>query len=145
MLLLHEAERIIDDECSVLKKEALYDIQEGSTVRISIFFDEEPNEDLWTHDAPYVKILKIKGNDLLGEVLEKNKRFGYNHKYPLPIGEKVWFKRSNIIEISGVIKPEFITTERVLISGPLYTVVHQEHSYSDSESDSSHSTGDTFL
>lgn len=135
-IYLHIAKRIINQDAYIYKPDALELINTNHIVRISyeLTCDEE---NMWRHDAPYVKISIITNNEILGEVQNINRIA--DNRYPLNIGDKIWFKHENIIEIfseSSSFK-RMLTKEKVATTGPLYTV--QSDSEDDSGSDSENS------
>lgn len=129
---LHKAKHVIDHMCRIFDPSVLNLIKLNNVVRISFTIDSD--SDKWTHDSPFVKVLHIKNDELYGEILDINKQI--TDKYPLNVGEKIWFKKENIIEIGNLNQVTFdniLTNERVLASGPLFTVLSED---SDSEPDS---------
>ena len=95
---LHVAKHIINEDAYIFRPEVLNTISIDDIVRISYVIDYSPYSS-WSHDSPFVKIIKRDGADFLGTVLDIN-RIRNTNKYLLNIGEKVWFNTSNIIEIS---------------------------------------------
>lgn len=147
-LTLHVAKCIIDSHCYVYRSQVLNLIKEGTEVRIS--FTTNSNQDMWTHDSPFVEILEISPNgDILGEIIHINRQ--ETDMYPLDVGEKIWFNKKNIIEIPIDYKPnkkevkkwnefkKMLTNRKLLCTGPLFTI---EQEYSDSDRDSNSDASD---
>jgi hypothetical protein len=144
-IVLHDAKLILDANGYIYNPEVLKEIIVGSVVRIFMTLPRPPL-DLWSHDSPYVSIVEVdkKSSTCLGEILDLE-RVDECNRYPLAVGEKIWFSLSNIIEIP--IKEQsknkekkikaFITNERVMATGPLYTIDYTfDDSGSDTDSDS---------
>lgn len=131
---LHEAEMIIDKKCYIYKPEVVNIFKVGDIVRISFIVKPSNTLDYWRHDSPFVSIIDIVENEdeeseyhLLGKILDINRQS--TNKYPLNIGDNIWFNKQNIIEIHSVFGEnssaelnEYKTQSRVLCSGPLYTI-----------------------
>lgn len=142
----HEAIKISDYYGSIFNNEILTEINEGDIVRISIVVHNHYLES-WSHDSPYVEILKKEVNvdDIVfvGEIYDFKRE--KNDKYPIPVGERVLFRASNIIEFPinlqknldekrklGFMK--YFTYEKITVTGPLYTIkIQDETSVSDSD------------
>jgi len=116
------AKYITDENGYIYNKEVLDILSVGDIVRIFYKLENYEDENLWTHDASYIKIINIvykntneenietneikniednindENIEILGEILDIRKNILCN-KYPLDIGERIWFKRNNIIEI----------------------------------------------
>ena len=139
ILTLHKAKYIIDNSCFIYKKEVLDHLAIGMTVRISLVIDTDLN--LWSHDSPYVNILYIKGNEVLGQIADKNRQSTY--KYPLSIGENIWFKKVNIIEVLDPMSElkRLLTIDRVEATGPLFTIEYDD--FESNSSDSSENLNDS--
>jgi hypothetical protein len=137
---IHIAKRIIDDNCIIYQDNVIDLIEVDDIVRISFELTYD-NDIYWYHDAPYVKVIKIHSNKLLGEVQNINRMI--TSKYPLAIGERIWFSIENIIEIPRAMQPSekynnHLTTKIVSCTGPLFTINDADSSsYSDSDSNSS--------
>src|SRR6478609_2773593 len=122
-LQIHVAKWIIDDNAIIYKPNVTELLEVDDIVRIS--FELINDIDVyWYHDAPYVKIVKIHDNKLLGEVQNIDRMI--TSKYPLAIGERVWFSIENIIEIPRSIQQSdkynnHLTSETVQCTGPLCT------------------------
>lgn len=148
MVELHKAKCVINEDGFIFNEDVLMEVCIGFVVRISMTLDDPPLN-LWSHDAPYVEIVKSENGKLLGEVLDSDRDIDCN-RYPIATGDKVWFELSNIIEIpikdqstkkSKLIK-KHLTKDTVPITGPLYTVDYVDYlsdsyssvaSYSDDE------------
>jgi hypothetical protein len=136
---LHIAKRILNEHCFIFKPEVLNIVNNNNIVRISFTIDTD--EDIWTHDSPYVKIIQKKGEHLLGEILDIDRQ--ESDLYPLRVGENIWFKKENIIEIIN--EPgdksfnkkfnNFLTEEKVQCTGPIFAIAHEYHSSSESDSE----------
>jgi len=153
-ILIHTAKLITDWNGTIFKNEVLKEVGVDSIVRISMVMPDPPIN-LWSHDAPYVSIVEIdKENMILGEVLDIGRDVECN-RYPIASGDRLWFSLDNIIEIplkdQGKNKAkkmrQYLTAEKVTVTGPLYTIVednlferdssnsHSYESYSDEEID----------
>ena len=138
----HEAKIIVDSRCFVYKTQVLNKLEVNDTVRIS--FTLESPLDTWAHDTPFVKILQINPDtNILGEIMNINRQ--ETDKYPLNVGEKIWFKKNNIIEIvaNRPILKNLLTSEKVVCTGPLFTIVYDDSDESDSESESDENASDS--
>lgn len=138
-ITLHTAKCIIDNTTYVYFPKVTNMIKQGLIVRIS--FECKTNI-FWNHDAPFVNIIEIdRDSNILGEVLNI-RRIENTNSYPLAIGDRIWFKKENIIEIPNFEEdPEFnkmLTIDRVQCTGPLYTVKNDDSS--DDESEESYSS-----
>ncbi len=140
---LHKAKIIINSNGYIFKPEVLNELVLESVVRI-FFTLKSPPLHLWSHDAPYVSIVEIKQDEILGEVLDLEK-IDCN-RYPLACGERIWFNKNNIIEIPLKQQSKnkekkmktYITDKRVTATGPLYTIEDiDDISELDSDSDES--------
>lgn len=142
---IHKAKIISNNLGNIYDKDVLKQLEIGNVVRISFIVLDNHFDD-WTHDSPYLKIIKKNKNLYLGEVQNIN-RIKNTNKYPLPIGEKIWFNEENIIEIpnnQNSIKSfdSFLTNEYISITGPLYTIKSDDETsetsdvYSESDSES---------
>lgn len=140
ILELYTAKCIIDNRCYIYKPEVLNYLAINDIVRISFTLDTE-REDIWCHDSPYVKIIIIDStNNIMGEVINIDRQ--ETNMYPINIGEKIWFSKSNIIEIPAN-KNEFkylLTSDHVQCTGPLYTVIYNEDESGTESSDTEYST-----
>lgn len=133
-LSLRTAKCIIDSNCYIYKPQVLNLLKVGDEVRIS--FTVETDEDCWTHDNPYVEIVEIDNENVLGEILDINRQ--ETDMYPLDIGEKIWFRKNNIIEVPINHKPSrgevkkwneiksMLTNKKVSCTGPLFTVIYPD-------------------
>lgn len=154
---LHKAKLISDYYGNVYSNDVLDELDEGDIVRISFVVHEHYYEDAWTHDTPYVCIIKkediqnedqdeesIESIDFVGEIYDYNRQ--ETDKYPFPIGERILFSKNNIIEIidddlqtkSPQTKSKYykyLTEEKILVTGPLYTIEFNNDSDSDSDSE----------
>jgi len=140
MLTIHIAKHIITQNCRIYKPDVLSFITIGDIVRISIQLEDNYR---WTHDSPYVKIIELEDNNILGEVYDLNRQLV--NLYPINIGDRIWFGTENIIEIpcdylankenlvriSNVYK--CITNKVVRCNGPLFTIANKEDSDSDDD------------
>ena len=146
-IVLHKACKVVDYDGVIFDSKILENMPLESIVRVSMVFS--PNYDRYdliafTHDSPYIKILKKDKELLLGEVLE-DKRTCDEDKYPIRTGERVWFSKENIIEIPlhmqsypQKILAKYRTANKVPITGPLYTIIEEpllNDIASDSDSD----------
>lgn len=132
---LHTAKCIIDDRGYIYKPEVLNKLDINDIVRISFILDTE-REDIWCHDSPHVKIHLIDDiNNVMGEIVNIDRQ--QTNMYPLNVGEKIWFTKSNIIGILANTQEfkNLLTSEHVQCTGPLYTVVYDEESEDGSSSD----------
>jgi hypothetical protein len=137
---IHIAKRVIDDNCIIYQDNVVDIVEVGDIVRISFELIDELDE-YWYHDAPYLKVIKIHSNKLLGEIQNINRMT--TNKYPLAIGERIWFGIENIIEIPRARQSSekyntHLTTKTVSCTGPLFTVNDADScSYTDTNSNSS--------
>lgn len=137
-IFLHTAKITINKDAFIFKPEIINLVKVGNVVRIS--FEVECELPVWNHDSPYVKIIKVDGEALLGEIQDIN-RISRTNKYPLNIGDQIWFKKNNIIEVpielnSNTQFKGLLTSDRVTANGPLYTIESDYESESGSEHDS---------
>lgn len=140
-IYLHVAKVITDKNGFIYNSRVLDQIAIGNVVRLSFEVDCE-DLDYWTHDAPYVKII-MKNMDeyMVGDVQNIN-RIANTNSYPLMVGERIWFKLENIIEIPSDLYgntadfDKFITEDYVPATGPLYTIKDSD-TYSCNDSSSS--------
>jgi hypothetical protein len=127
---LHSAKCVVNEHAYIYKPEVLHSIDIDSIVRISYIADCIPFSS-WSHDAPFVRIIKKDNLDFLGKIIDFN-RLKDTNKYLLNVGEKIWFNTDNIIEIISEPKfQNFLTKNKLQCTGPLFTV--------ESESDSDNS------
>jgi hypothetical protein len=126
-IFMHTAKITTDKNGYIYKPKVLNSIGVGHVVRLSFEVDFEEIV-YWTHDAPYVKILMTnKDGYMVGEIQNINRVAGTN-KYPLMVGDRIWFKLENIIEIPSNLYgnddgfTKFITKDFVRATGPLYTI-----------------------
>lgn len=134
IITLHVAKCIINEHCFIFKDEVINHIDIGNIVRIS--FTVATDLDVWSHDSPYVKILSIEKDEVLGIIIDLNRQV--TNKYPLNVGDEIWFKKENIITLQSSNSSSInnlLTKERVLASGPLYTVESDDESDDDDESE----------
>lgn len=137
-IYLHVAKLITNKSGYIYNNSVLQQLQINDIVRISYEIDFEQIA-YWNHDSPYVKIINIVNDKVLGEIQDIN-RIGNTNNYPLNIGERVWFKLNNIIELLTTAERfnTHITTVHVEVTGPLYTIQSDDSSTnneSDNESD----------
>ena len=133
-IYIHTAKITTDDHGYIYNPKILKYITVDHIVRIS--FEVVFNQiEYWNHDAPYVKIVMQSTDGLLGEVQNIN-RIPNTNNYPLAIGERIWFKLNNIIEIPGEYNNDkfvkYLTKKYVMTTGPLYTI-ESDDSSSDSD------------
>lgn len=151
-IYIHFAKKIIDQHGFVYKSDVLKLIKVNTQVRISFSITESEIE-TWSFDSPYVKIISINKDSCLGQIMDINRQI--TNMYPLNVGDKIWFKKDNIIEIpigshtneityqnseDGKFR-KFLTKERVMCTGPLYCI-ESESDESDSENGYSASDSD---
>ena len=131
---LHTAKIVIDNFCRIYKPEVVDILKSGHIVRISFTVESEM---FWTHDAPYVKILSINKDYILGEIADIHRQV--SNMYPLNIGDRIMFNKDNIIEIPRTLQDDeknsrvftkFLTDQTVQCTGPLFTVESDEESSS---------------
>ncbi len=144
-IILHKARIVVDRRGAIYKSEVLGEIVNDMVVRLSMVMPDPPSN-LWSHDAPYVSITEhdSKNNTYLGEVLDIGRDVECN-RYPVATGDSIWFCADNIIEIPLCEQSKnkakklktFLTTEKVTVTGPLYTII-EDHLY-DRENSSEHS------
>lgn len=139
---LHNAKLITDKKGYIYMPHVLDLIDIDSIVRISFEVDFTQIK-LWSHDSPYVKVLeKHDDGSILGEIENVNRLETNN--YPLSVGERIWFRKENIIEIPIENKYNtFLTQNRVAATGPLYTIESDIESEMESDSDSCSSYSDS--
>ncbi|MGL5935628.1 MAG: hypothetical protein ACRCZI_08385 [Cetobacterium sp.] len=134
---IHEAKYITDQNGYVYDEKVLKLLKVDDVVRISYKAHVDYK---WSHDSPYLKIIKISKDEVLGEILDI-KRY-VSDMYPINIGDSIWFSKENIIEIPLNRPPnnirinqfmKHITETKLMCTGPLCTIYE---SYSDSDSDS---------
>lgn len=153
---LHKAKLISDYYGNVYSNDVLDELDEGDIVRISFVVHEHYYEDAWTHDAPYVCIIKkekaqnedkneesVESVNFVGEIHDYKKQ--ETDKYPFPIGERILFSKHNIIEIpynlqnktpqDGSKFCKYLTEEKILVTGPLYTIEFNNDSESEIDSE----------
>lgn len=147
-LVIHRAKRIVNWCGFIYNNSVVGHIKVNDIVRISYHVEKE-YFDMWSHDAPYVKILKIQdsedGTICLGEVQDINRQKA--NKYIIRSFEKIWFYLTNIIEIptkynenSRIVElSKFLSDEKVPVTGPLFTIVFPKEPNSDTESESQNS------
>jgi hypothetical protein len=147
---LDTATRVTDGSGHILHKTILNQLMPGHIVRISMHVSKNsPYDCRLDTDAPYVKILEIKQSGsnqtpfFLGVILETNRGLP-EYYYPLKSHEKLWFSKTNIIEISDLSADDiakFGTGEHIAYTGRLETIDHEtsdtESEYSDSSQSSS--------
>ncbi len=130
-LHIHTAKQIINENTYIYKPEILSDLYINDIIRIS-YITYYNNLTSWNHDAPFLKIIAVEGDNFLGEIMDIN-RIKNTNKYILNIGEKIWFHKSNVIEVQTTEKNKcYLTNEKVLCTGPLLTI-EEEESSSDSD------------
>jgi len=137
---LHTAKCITDDRGYIYKPEVLNKLNINDIVRISFTLDTE-RDDIWCHDAPYVKIIIIDDiNNIMGEIINIGRQ--QTNMYPLNVGEKIWFVNNNIIGIPANTQEfkNLLTSDHVQCTGPLYTVIYDENSSDDDSSSDEYST-----
>ena len=66
---LHVAKHIINEDAYIFRPEVLNTISIDDIVRISYVVDYSPYSS-WSHDSPFVKIIKRDNTDFLGTVLD---------------------------------------------------------------------------
>lgn len=143
---LNNAKRIVDYNGCILKKDVLSQLKKEYEVRISMRISKKSNiykdnKKIYS-DSPYVRIIDIKNNYVLGEILDRYRNLP-EHYYPLRTGERIWFLKHNIIEICGDVDLEkYRSKEYVKYTGPLETIDDEDESSDESESDSSDSDND---
>jgi hypothetical protein len=143
---LHIAKKIIDNHGFIYNPEILKLINVDSLVRISYYLNVS-NPETWSFDAPYVRIIRTTKKNLLGEICDIGRQI--TNMYPLNIGDKIWFDKTNIIEIPIKHSPldiqyqnvdnntkfiKFVTTNKVPCTGPLYCIESDSEDESDSDS-----------
>lgn len=152
-LCLHEAKFVTDDTGRIYDMMVLDTLEVDYIVRISFTADSDLTD--WTHDSPYVQIKELfPDGRVRGIIYNYNRQL--TNKYPLNIGESIWFDVKNIIEIPLNIdnynyernKKEqlrFYLTDKILpCTGPLFTVLESDsESDSDSDNESDDSNSDT--
>lgn len=136
---LDTAVRIVNEKGCILRKDILNTaLRADRVVRISMHISKNsPYDCRLSTDSPYVRISEIKGTDLLGEILAEYRALP-EHYYPLRTGERIWFAKSNIIEIPKLSADElqkYATKEYVAYTGPLETIDHSDESDTDSDAD----------
>jgi hypothetical protein len=144
-LTIYAAKCIINEHCRVYNNTVLNTIKVGHVVRIGYKTDHD-FEGVWGHDNPHVKIIDIDYTyNILGEIMDIN-RIKCN-KYPLNIGDRIMFVKSNIYEIPYRYNIDYktelrkhITESKVPCTGPLFFVEYPNDSSSDGSSDESMST-----
>lgn len=145
---LDMAYRIVNLNGRILNKTVLETLKLGQMVRISMHLSKRsPFDCRLLQDAPYVKIIEIKNQNILGEILGEMRTMPDDY-FPLRAREHVWFTKSNIIEIPEMTTDDelkFGTNEYVPYTGPLETVDPDYESSIDgdnSDSESSDSDAD---
>jgi hypothetical protein len=139
-ICIHIAKHVIDDNCIIYDPKVINMVRIDDVVRISFELTKD-NDYYWNHDAPFAKIVKIHKDSILGEVQDINRMI--TNKYPIKVGDRVWFTRDNIIEIpqryqanqANNIYKKYLTESVVQCTGPLFTI-------EDSDSDSDSSNGE---
>jgi hypothetical protein len=135
-IYLHNAKLITDNKGYIYNPDVLTLVNIGHIVRISFEVDFIQIK-IWSHDSPYVKVL-LKNTDgsILGEIENINRLETGN--YPLSVGERIWFRKENIIEIpsDNNLYNTYLTKDKVTATGPLYTIESDIESDSETESDS---------
>jgi len=137
------AKRVVNWNGCILNKEILKKLQINDIVRISMHVSKKSNYCPKIYkDSPYIKIKEIKGNYMLGEILDVY-RHQPDNNYPLRIGEHIWIQFNNIIEIPLQLynrddMNSFNTNEYVRHTGPLETIDSDNSDFgsSDESSDS---------
>ena len=135
-LYLHFA-KIITDKRGYIYMPAVLDLVDiNHIVRISFEVDFVHIK-LWSHDSPYIRIIdKNEDGSMLGEIVDVNRIETCN--YPLAIGERIWIRKENIIEIPDLYNnyefSNLLTENKVVATGPLYTVESDSDNESDSDS-----------
>ncbi len=155
---LHKAKKISDYYGNVYSLDVLNEIDVEDIVRISFIIEDHYLDDSWTHDSPYILIIKKdKSEDedtveiLVGEIYSHNRQ--ETDKYPISINERVLFSKNNIIEIPVNLqqygnKEKFIkhlTYEKIPITGPLYTIEDEDSSEEENDSESDSELGENDL
>jgi hypothetical protein len=142
-ILLHTAKITIDWNGAIYDNKILEEVATDMIVRVSLFVSSRSQKDwIYDNDSPYVKILQIKDEYMLGCILPINRKDD-DYKYPIRTGDKIWFKKENIIEVPSDRNEQYsgkfckhITDKYVTITGPLYTVVYVDDLEFESETDS---------
>ncbi len=99
-LCLDKAEALVDRNGVFLNLDALNHLEVDDIVRISYSFpqwDDDP--DKFNSDAPYVRIVDFRDQEIIGEILNLNHTESEN-VYPVRAGERIWFERQHIFEIN---------------------------------------------
>jgi hypothetical protein len=156
---LHKSKLITDWNGMIFHPDVVETIDIDYMVRISMYVSIHSRFSDWdiTSDSPYVKVVEIReGKDpnddlLLGQV-QSIYRKELDDKYPVRTGDRITFKRENIIEIPISFQEErhkkplekFLNKEKLFvdITGPLYTIhsdVETEDEY-DSDGSGSYSS-----
>lgn len=123
---IHKAKIITDWDGRIYTPDILILLEVGLVVRISFVVEDHPF-DVWSHDAPYLKIESIRRDQISGTVLDI-KRYKTYEKYPVQVNEVINFKKENIIEIPskyqtvGLPLSAYYTDEYVPVTGPLFTI-----------------------
>ncbi len=148
---LHKAKKISDYYGTIYTNEVLDEIDVGDIVRISLVVEDHYLDDTWTHDSPYVLIIKKEmlsidnDNDddneiFIGEIHSDKRQL--TDKYPISLGERVMFSKDNIIEIPENLQSsneksrfsKYLTEEKITITGPLYTIQYEYSSEDETDS-----------
>jgi hypothetical protein len=96
---LHKAKCITDWNARIYNSKVLNMINLGHIVRISMYISKYSKYDIYyERDAPYVEICEKNKKEFLGKILDIY-RTDRDDKYPMRVGERIWFNRENIIEI----------------------------------------------
>ncbi len=147
-IILHRAKLVIDWDGTVFSPEVLKEVNKDCVVRLSMVMPDPPVH-LWSHDAPYVSIVEIVNGRFLGEVLDMSRDIECG-RYPISSGDRIWFDDINIIEIPlreqskahSKKMRQHLTTERVNVTGPLYTIEEDEYNFVEARENSYDSYSD---
>jgi hypothetical protein len=122
---LDNAIRIVNEKGRVLKKDILKTIKVNQIVRISMHISKKsPYDCRLLRDSPYVKIIEINKQNILGQILDEMRTLPDNY-YPLRSKEHIWFKSNNIIEFMDLpedLEKKYGTNDFIPYTGPLETI-----------------------
>lgn len=144
-LRIEIARAIVDRNGYYFKKNVLEALVPGDIIRVSYIFTQmEDCTEWYNNDSPYVKLIVIDGNELMGEILPLNHTES-SLKYPIRSGERIWFAKENVFEINTEEIPEerklkllefLIEPKRhVTVTGVTMLILNDDDSSSESSND----------